>query len=201
MSLRRAIGKFGLWVGGWKAVNSIPKEIRKCVCILAPHTSIEDFFVGWAFFWSQDLHFKVMMKAEFFKNGFMRWALGKLGGIPVDRGKQNHLVEQMVDMFCKNDDVFLAICPEATRKKVNKWKKGFYVIAQGANVPVVLGFEDFKKKTCGFDTVFYPTGDFDADMTVIYDYYKDVKAKFPEKFNLDEMYRQPTNHPSPIETR
>ena len=197
MGLRRAIGKFGLWVGGWKAVNTIPKDLRKCVCIVAPHTSIEDFFVGWAFFWSQGLHFKLRMKKEFLKNPFMRWALGKLGGIPVDRGHQNHLVEQMVEMFSHNDDVFLTLCPEATRKKVNKWKKGFYVIAQGANVPVVLGFEDFQKKICGFDTVFYPTGDFDADMAVIYDYYKDVKAKFPEKFNLDEMYRNETNNKQP----
>lgn len=194
MNLRKAIGNFYLKINRWTVVNKIPSDIKKCVCIVAPHTSIEDFFVGWAFFWSQGLHFKVMMKAEFFKNGFLRWALGKLGGIPVDRGKQNHLVEQMVDMFSKNDDVFLTICPEATRKKVNKWKKGFYVIAQGANVPVVLGFIDFKKKTCGFDTVFYPTGDFEADMAVIYDYYKDVKAKFPEKFNLDEMYRSETNN-------
>lgn len=189
MTIRKAIGKFGLWVGGWKAVNAIPHDIRKCVCAVAPHTSVEDFFVGWAYFWSQGLHFKVMVKKEYFDKPLFRWVLNKLGGIAVDRGHQNHLVEQMTEMFNHTDDVFLAICPEATRKKANKWKKGFYVIAEGAKVPIALGFIDFKKRTCGIDTMFYPTGDFEADMAAIYDYYKDIKAKFPEKFNLDEMYR------------
>lgn len=189
MSIRRAIGKFGLWVGGWKAVNSIPNDIRKCVCIVAPHTSMEDFFVGWAFFWSQDLHFKMMMKAEFFKYPILRGILLKLGGIPVNRGNRNNLVEQMVDMFSKNDEVFLVICPEATRKKVNQWKRGFYYIAEGAQMPIVLGFEDFQKKICGFDKVIIPSGDYEKDLAEIWDYYKDVKAKFPEKFNLDEQYR------------
>ena len=189
MSIRKAIGKFGLWVGGWKAVNSIPNDIRKCVCIVAPHTSIEDFFVGWAFFGSQGLHFKMMMKAEFFKYPIVRGLLLKLGGIPVNRGHRNNLVEQMIDMFNKNDEVFLVICPEATRKRVNQWKRGFYFIAEGAKQPIVLGFEDFKKKRCGFDKVMIPSGNYEKDLAEIWDYYKDIKAKFPEKFNLDEQYR------------
>ena len=106
-------------------------EAKKCVCIYAPHTSMEDFFIGLYFYWAEEIPFKVMIKKEFFKTPIIRWCLLRLGGIPVDRGHQNHLVEKMVEMFEKEDTVCLTICPEATRKKVDRWKKGFYYIAEG----------------------------------------------------------------------
>ena len=189
MGLKKQIGKLGLRLGGWTTVNEAPSDLGNAVCIVAPHTAIEDFFVGLGFYWSYGIRFKVMMKKEFFKP-VLGWILKKMGGIPVNRGHQNHLVEQMIDMFSQNEDTHLVICPEGTRKKVNHWKKGFYVIAQGANVPIILGFIDYKKKLCGIERIFYPTGDYDKDLAEIWDYYKDIKAKHPEGFNLDEQYRE-----------
>ena len=188
MGFKKTIGKIGLKLGRWKVVNKAPSDLGNAVCIVAPHTAIEDFFVGLGFYWSYGIKFKVMMKKEFFKP-VIGWILKKLGGIPVNRGHQNHLVEQMIDMFSKNEDTHLVICPEGTRKKVNHWKKGFYVIAEGAKVPIVLGFIDYKKRYCGIERIFYPTGDYEKDLAEIWDYYKDVKAKHPEGFNLDEQYR------------
>lgn len=188
MGLKKQIGKLGLRLGGWTTVNEAPSDLGNAVCIMAPHTAIEDFFVGLAYYWYYDIKFKVMMKQEFFKP-VIGWILKKLGGIPVNRGHQNHLVEQMVDMFSQNKNIQLLICPEGTRKAVNHWKKGFYVIAEGAHLPIVLGFIDYKKKVCGMGGVFYPTGDYDKDLAEIWDFYKDIKAKHPEGFNLDEQYR------------
>ena len=188
MGIKKFIGKIGLKLGGWTTVNEAPADLGNAVCIVAPHTAIEDFFVGLGFYWYYGYKFKVMMKKEFFVP-VVGWILKKMGGIPVNRGHQNHLVEQMVDMFGQNEDTHLIICPEGTRKKVNHWKRGFYVIAQGANVPIILGFIDYKKKLCGIERIFYPTGDYDKDLAEIWDYYKDVKAKHPEGFNLDEQYR------------
>ena len=188
MGLKKQIGKWGLRLGGWTTVKEAPDDLGNAVCIMAPHTAIEDFFVGLADYWYYDVKFKVMMKQEFFKP-VVGWILKKMGGIPVNRGHQNHLVEQMVDMFSKNKDTQLVICPEGTRKAVKHWKKGFYVIAEGAHVPIVLGFIDYKKKVCGMGGVFYPTGDYDKDLAEIWDFYKDIKAKHPEGFNLDEQYR------------
>ena len=188
MGLKKHIGKLGLRLGGWTTVNEVPSDLGNAVCIVAPHTAIEDFFVGLGFYWSYGIKFKVMMKQEFFKP-VLGWILKKMGGVPVNRGHQNHLVEQMIEMFGQNKDTQLVICPEGTRKPVKRWKKGFYLIAQGANVPVVLGFIDYKKRRCGAEHVFYPTGDYDKDMAEILDYYKDVKAKHPEGFYLDEQYR------------
>ena len=188
MGLKKQIGKLGLRLGGWTTVNEAPSDLGNAVCIVAPHTAIEDFFVGLGFYWSYGIKFKVMMKQEFFKP-VLGWILKKMGGIPVNRGHQNHLVEQMIEMFSQNEDTHLVICPEGTRKAVKHWKKGFYVIAEGAKLPIVLGFIDYKKKRCGIEKYFYPTGDYEKDMAMIWDYYKDIKAKHPEGFNLDEQYR------------
>ena len=188
MCLKKQIGKLGLRLGGWTTVNEAPSDLGNAVCIVAPHTAIEDFFVGLGFYWSYGIKFKVMMKQEFFKP-VLGWILKKMGGIPVNRGHQNHLVEQMIEMFSQNEDTHLVICPEGTRKAVKHWKKGFYVIAEGAKLPIVLGFIDYKKKRCGIEKYFYPTGDYEKDLAMIWDYYKDIKAKHPEGFNLDEQYR------------
>ena len=45
------------------------------------------------------------------------------------------------------------------------------------------------KEGSGMGRIFYPTGDYQKDLAEIWDYYKDVKAKHPEGFNLDEQYR------------
>ena len=186
--IKKFIGKIGLKLGGWTTVKDVPEDLGNAVCIMAPHTAIEDFFIGLAYYWYYDIKFKVMMKKEFFKP-VVGWLLKKMGGIPVNRGHQNPLVDQMVEMFGQNENIQLVICPEGTRKAVNHWKKGFYVIAEGANVPIVLGFIDYKKKVCGMGGVFHPTGDYDKDLAEIWNFYKDIKAKHPEGFNLDEQYR------------
>lgn len=189
MSIKKAIGKTTLWLFRWKAVNTYP-DLGNAVVILAPHTAIMDFFIGLAYYWSAEINFKAMMKVEFFKNPFMRWSLNKLGAIPVNRGHQNHLVEQMVEMFEHNENTHLVICPEATRKKVNKWKKGFYVIAQGAHLPIGIGYLDYKKKRISLEKIIYPSGDYEKDLAEIYAYYIDrkVMGKHPEQFNLYDQY-------------
>lgn len=175
---------------GWKGVGSLPPEVKKCVIIAAPHTSIADFFIGRLFYWKIGVPVTFMMKIEFFKNPIMRRAVTRMGCIPVDRGKRNHMVEKMVDMFNNVDEMNLVICPEGTRKYVKHWKKGFYFISMQANVPIVLGFLDFKKKECGFGPVFYPTGEYKKDLKDIEDFYRDKTAYHPEKFNLDPMYER-----------
>ena len=135
-----------------------------------------------------------MMKIEFFQycGGILSRPLKKLGAIPVDRGHQNHLVEQMVEMFSQCENTHLVICPEGTRKKVKHWKKGFYVIAEGAHLPIALGFIDYKKKLCSLEKVIYPSGDYEKDLAEIWDYYRSrkVMGKHPELFNLYDEYEK-----------
>ena len=78
MGIKKSIGKLGLKLGGWKTVNEAPKDLGNAVCIMAPHTAIEDFFVGLAYYWYYGIKFKVMIKQEFFKPG-ISWLLKKVG--------------------------------------------------------------------------------------------------------------------------
>lgn len=108
----------------------------------------------------------------------------KLGGIPVDRSRASNVVSSVVEQFGKYDELNVVITPEGTRKRTEHWKKGFYYIALKANVPIIVGFMDFGNKICGTGPVIYPSGDFDADFKIIEDFYRGMKGKYPERFNL-----------------
>jgi 1-acyl-sn-glycerol-3-phosphate acyltransferase len=101
-----------------------------------------------------------------------------LGGIPVNRERSNNLVNTYVHQFAIAHNEFrLAIAPEGTRKQVTRWKTGFYHIAVIAQVPIVLGFIDYKTKRCGIAGIFYPTGDIDIDIASIQSYYASFRGR------------------------
>lgn len=181
------IARFIMKLIGWKVVGSVPEGINKCVLIAAPHTSNWDFVIGRLAYWSLGVPVKFLIKREAFDHPF-GWLVKALGGIPVDRKKSNNLVEQVAELFNHYDVLNVIITPEGTRKLVTEWKRGFYYIALKANVPIILGFIDYKRKVGGFGPVMYPTGDFDADFEFIKAFYRDKTARHPEKFNLSPMY-------------
>ncbi len=175
-------------MGGWKLVGEVPPGIRKAVVIEAPHTSNWDFFIGFVAFRALGVKAKFLIKKEAFKG-----PLGKitrsLGGIPVDRGSKNTVVADVVKAMETSDDFILTITPEGTRKKVKVWKSGFYQIVQAANVPLILGFMNYKTKEIGLIKEFHITGDYKTDLIDIQKHYIDKEAKHPENFYLpDEVY-------------
>ena len=40
----------------------------------------------------------------------------------------------------------MAVTPEGTRSRQEKWKTGFYYLAKKSNVPICLGYLDYKLK-------------------------------------------------------
>lgn len=178
------LGKKTLKVLGWKLVGNIPDDVKKCVIAVAPHTSIDDFILGRMAYCSVGKPVKFLIKKEFFDNPILKPLLLKLGGIPVDRSKNNNIVNQVSELFSKYDELNIIITPEGTRKLVHHWKRGFYYIALKAEVPIVLGFLDFKKKELGFGPTLYPTGDFDEDWKVMEKFYRGMTAKHPDRYNL-----------------
>jgi len=175
----RWISIFLLKISGWRAEGTLP-DIPKFVMIAAPHTSNWDLPI--MMFIAFKLRGKLywMGKGTIFIKpfeGFFKW----LGGIPIDRSRSNNVVEQMVDKFHETDRLILTIPPSGTRKRVEKWKSGFYHIASGAHVPVVLGFLDFKRKTGGVGPVVTLTGDMEQDMKGIRAFYSNIEGKYPEK--------------------
>ncbi len=108
-----------------------------------------------------------MAKAELFRTP-LGWFFRYCGGIPVDRKKATGLVEQMVKACRESEQFLLTIAPEGTRRYVSDWKRGFYHIAKGAGIPIVMAQVDGQYKTVRIPKdVFHPTNDIEADMQVI----------------------------------
>jgi 1-acyl-sn-glycerol-3-phosphate acyltransferase len=176
--LLRYLSKLYLHIGGWQVVGQLP-DIPKFVVVGAPHTSNWDFvmFLALAFILKGDLRY--MGKKEIFRwpvAGFFRWC----GGVPVDRSKHHGLVDQTVQAIKEAEGFQLVITPEGTRSKVGKWKRGFYYIAQKADIPVVAGYVDSCTKTCGIGPTFTLTDDMDADIKCIQAFFKDKVGINPE---------------------
>jgi 1-acyl-sn-glycerol-3-phosphate acyltransferase len=171
---------------GWRVYGKKPVQ-KKCMLIVAPHTSNWDFPIGLMVCFALDLRVYWMGKDALFPwpvGWLMRW----LGGIPVDRSKSGNLVQGTIDTFNRNQRLMVVIPPEGTRSKVARWKTGFYYIAQGAKVPIGLGFIDFKRKLAGIDQIFQPTGDIESDMVEIQQFYKGITGKNPHLFNEESIY-------------
>ena len=162
---------------GWKLEGEAPAA-RRFVMIAAPHTSNWDLPMTLAIVFAFRLKVYFLAKHTLFTPPFgifLRW----LGGVAVDRSKVNNFVVQAIELFSNHEDLILIVPPEGTRKQVRFWKSGFYHIACGAQVPIVLGFIDFRRKIAGFGGVHVPSGDFDTDLVEIQKFYAGITGKNP----------------------
>jgi 1-acyl-sn-glycerol-3-phosphate acyltransferase len=169
---------FKIW--GWKVVGNLPTHLPKFIIAVAPHTSNWDFPVGvltnsltgWNVNW--------VGKSTLFWGPFgsiMRW----LGGVPVVRDRRTNFVDAVVEKMKTSDRFWLTIAPEGTRKKVEKFKTGFYWIAKKAEIPIVLCTFDWEKREARFDAdLFWPSDNPEKDIDFIWNYYKNVKGHTPE---------------------
>lgn len=170
---------------GWTIKGGIPEGEKRAVVVAAPHTSNMDFFIGRMAYFVLGVNVKFLIKKEAFF-----WPFGglvkKWGGIPIDRGRSGNMVDFVAGLFTEYDSLYVVITPEGTRSLVEKWKKGFYFIARTAKVPMALGYIDYKNKEGGIGPTIMPSGDYNKDLKIIEDFYRDKTAKHPEKFNLSD---------------
>ncbi|MEZ7900907.1 MAG: 1-acyl-sn-glycerol-3-phosphate acyltransferase [Urechidicola sp.] len=184
--MKKGLAKFVLWITGWKPEVTDLEIIKKSVMVAAPHTSNWDLIYMVAIFWQYELPVKFFIKDSYTKGlhgGYFRW----LGGIGINRKQAGNKVETAAKLFEKEEKLIIIIPPEGTRKRVDKWKKGFYHIAKKANVPVSFGFLDYKNKNGGVGGFINLTDSFENDMEKIQAFYKRKTAKFPENYN-QEIY-------------
>ena len=164
---------------GWTISGQFSKNVLKTVVMVVPHTSWHDFYVGIFVRKILNTQINYVGKKELFDSP-LGWYFKWVGGEPIDRNSKQNKVEQIVDMFESHDEFRLAIAPEGTRKKVEKWKTGFYYIAQSANVPITPVSFDYSTKTVKIGEPFYTTGDFENDLLVLKSFFKGVVGKVPE---------------------
>lgn len=175
----RKFAQFLFRTFGWKIDKNAPSGVKKAVIVVAPHTSNWDFIIGRLAFVSYGIKVRLLIKKGLFFPP-LGWILKGMGGIPVDRKKNNNITDFAVEQFNSNEEMFMVFTPEGTRSYNPNWKKGFYYIAQRANVPIYMAYIDYEKKTGGFHGLFEPTGDIHKDIDFIKSELKQYKGKFPE---------------------
>ena len=167
--LTKIIGRFLLRRTKWQFQGEFPNQ-SKLVIIGGPHTSNWDFVLAILVLWAIDLDVAIMGKKELFKpiiGSILRW----LGTFPVDRQSPVGAIDQVVEQFEQHDKFMLGLAPEGTRKKVTRWKTGFYRIALKANVPIFPITVNFKKRIIYFNPILIPTGDMASEIALLRTYF------------------------------
>jgi 1-acyl-sn-glycerol-3-phosphate acyltransferase len=165
---------------GWKVVGfSDFDSVKKAVIIAAPHTSWLDFPLGILLRSVLGLKTNFVGKKELFVFP-VGWIFRALGGAPIDRDTKENKVDAIAKLFEGREEFRMAMSPEGTRKKVEKWRTGFYYIAKAAKVPIIMVTLDFIKKENKISEPFYPTDDKEADFKFMKSFYKDAVGKVPE---------------------
>lgn len=170
---------------GW-SIDVTQEHPSKYIICLAPHTSNWDFLIGQLYNGAEGLKSNFLMKKEWFF-----WPLGpifrSLGGIPVFRSKKTSMTDNLAEAARKAERFMLCITPEGTRSPNPEWKKGFYYIAQKAEIPILLYGVDYEQKLIRCTKTIVPNGDIDTQMRDIKLYFKDFKGKKPENFTIGEL--------------
>jgi 1-acyl-sn-glycerol-3-phosphate acyltransferase len=175
----RMLGSLLLRLSGWKPVGQLP-NLSKFVIVAAPHTSNWDGVLAVLVLLAGGLDIHWMVKKEALDNpfgGILRW----LGAVPIDRQAAGGVVRQIINRFTNQEKFIIVVAPEGTRQRVEKWKTGFYRIATAANVPMVLSYADYAKRTVGFGPTLTPTGDLDVDMAIMMDFFKTITPRHPHQ--------------------
>lgn len=183
-AVAEALGHAVFRLMGWRIEGQLP-PFDKFVVIGAHHTSNWDFVLFIA------AKFILRLNARWFgKHSIFRWPFGALmrywGGIPIRRHLKLNTVEQAIEAFAEHRQFILVLSPEGTRRKVERWKSGFYHIACGAGVPIVPAALDFQHRRIVIGAPFQPTGNEEADLRQLLAFYRPYVPKNPDyAFNGD----------------
>lgn len=129
-TLVESLGHAMLKLSGWKIEGQLP-ALDKFVVIGAHHTSNWDFVAFLAAKFVLRLNARWFGKHTLF-NGPLGGLMRRWGGIPIQRHLKLNTVDQAIQAFREHREFMLIIAPEGTRKKVDRWRMGFYHIARGA---------------------------------------------------------------------
>jgi len=171
----RWLGRTVLVLGGWKMTGRFA-DVDKAILLVAPHSSWWDGIWGMAAKLALGLRVEVMAKRELF-NPLLGPLLRALGAVPIDRGNAHGVVPAMAARFSNVDSLWLVIAPEGTRRRVERWKSGFWHIARAAEVPVVCVYFHYPERLIGVGPALTMTSDLAADMARVREFYRPWQGK------------------------
>ena len=172
----RALGRMMMRLSGWRFDGTLP-DVPKIVIVVAPHTTNWDFVIGVMVLWALDIKISFLGKHTLFRGLFGKW-MRSIGGIPVDRASTHGVVGDAVEAFRVAERMVLALAPEGTRQLDKGFRMGFLHIAHGAGVPVLLAYFDFSRKVVGFGPLMHTSGDANADLATVLNYYRPIRGKY-----------------------
>ncbi len=114
--------------------------------------------------WSLGLKASFLAKRSLFKFP-LGYVIRGFGGIPVDRTSTNGVVGDMTEYFASHPKLILGIAPEGTRREVSRWRSGFALIAQAANVPILPAIINYQTKIVTFKNLIEDVSD--AEQTLL----------------------------------
>lgn len=163
---------------GWKIQGEFP-NLAKAVAIISPHTSNLDAWYGFNALLGLDIHITVFGKDSLFHTPLkplLKW----IGVVPVVRESPQGYTQEIIEKINQSQGIWVGMAPEGTRKRADRIRSGFYHIATGANIPIVMFAFDYANKSIKILGVFYPTGDYQADLNaILHRYSGEFSAKNP----------------------
>jgi 1-acyl-sn-glycerol-3-phosphate acyltransferase len=169
----------------WKVEGLIPpvQGSENLIVIAGPHTSNWDGIFGFAAIIGIDAKISFFGKYTLFTTPILGRFLKYMGGIPFDRSKPGlGLTEIAIKNMSKLNGSLIAMSPEGTRAKTEKFKTGFLRIAEAVEGRIFLASFDFANKRILLDRFFNPSGDNDLDLAFTKEYFTQFQAKHPENF-------------------
>ena len=172
----RSLARAVLRLFGWKVVGEFP-DVPRLVMIAAPHST------GWDAVWGLLVKIALGLRIQFMAKRELFWfplgpILSLLGAVPTDRHSAHGVVGQAVANFRNHAQFWLVLAPEGTRRKVDKWRSGFWHIAHDAGVPVQCVYFHYPEKTIGVGPLVHLSDDMAADMARLREYYKPWQGKY-----------------------
>lgn len=183
--ISRIFGRVGLRAIGWRFEGEIP-NVAKAVVIAAPHTTNWDFIIGVLGMFAVGVRVSFLGKDTLFRPP-LGWVMRWLGGFPVNRVLASGVVEQTVELIQRSKALILALSPEGTRSRVERWRTGFYHIAEGAGVPIIPVAFDFGTRSLRFGEPLIPSGDMRADLERLVAFFSKARAYRPELASLTPL--------------
>ena len=169
----------------WKVEGLIPpvQGNENLIVIAGPHTSNWDGVFAFAAIIGIDAKISFFGKYTLFTTPILGRFLKYMGGIPVDRSKPGlGLTEIAIENMSKLNGSLIAMSPEGTRAKTEKFKTGFLRIAEAVEGKIFLASFDFGNKRILLDKFFNPSGDNDLDLAFAKEYFTQFQAKRPENY-------------------
>ena len=166
---------------GWKTTPTAPEGAG--ITIAAPHTSNWDIIYALAAAILYDVKIYFSIKESWCRVPLIGSLILWFGAMPINRSGQGQGQVQLIKAFVerhKNERIFFLFTPEGTRGKVDKWKTGFYHVAQETGLPIFLAQVDYRTKVSGVFHTYQLTGNKEADIEAIQASYQRIYGRHPQ---------------------